>query len=143
MPAAFVESSCQMQDFADWLQGQLDAPNRRWSKSELARRSGVDTGTISNVLNGMRRAGPEVCRAFAAALGLPEAVVFYRAGLITQNPEDPTQELDPLALEILQLAAGRSDAEQEAILATVKALVENFDRGKREPTGGTGQPAKG
>lgn len=141
MPTANVELCCLMQAFPDWLQAQIDA--REWSKADFSRRSGIDPGTVSNVLNGMRKAGPEFCRAAAATLGMPEAVVFYRAGLITQDPEDPTQELDPLALEILQMVANRPDAEQAAIVATVRALVENFDRGKREQSGRTNSVAGG
>lgn len=136
--------SCHMEgDFATWLQAQLTS--RGWRPADLARETKLAESTVSRILSGTRGAGRDAVLAIASALKLPGTVVLYQAGFLERDPEDPTQELDPLALEILQLAAGRPDAEQAAILATVKALVENFDRGsgKREPTGGAGKPAKG
>lgn len=129
------------QSFASWLQGELD--RRGWSVSDLAREANTYPATISNVLNGNRGIGREVAAKIAHALKLADAVVLYQAGFLERDPQDPTQELDPLALEILQMVANRPDAEQQAILATVKALVENFDRGKSEPTGRTGAAATG
>jgi len=72
--------------FGDWLNAQLE--ERGWSQSELARRCNVTSVAISLVVNGERNPGPELCRAIAAALGLPEEKVFRLAGLLSQLPVD-------------------------------------------------------
>lgn len=59
-----------------------------WNQSELARAAGLDAGTISNLINEIRKPGADVCRAIAKALGVSQSEVFFAAGLITELPSD-------------------------------------------------------
>lgn len=126
LQAQNVELCFQMQAFHEWLQEQMD--ERGWSQSELHRQADIDTGTISNLLNQVRPAGPEICRKLAKAFGLPQPVVFFHAGLITEDPNDP-REVNAVTLDVMNLMENSSDAIQVAIRATVQAMVESFDRG--------------
>ncbi len=53
------------------LQDEREA--RGWSKSELARRAGLNHTTIGQIESGRFRPYPGQLRKLAAALGLPEA----------------------------------------------------------------------
>lgn len=133
------------ENFRDWIRrkrGEL-----KLTQADFATALGVSQTTISQWESGRNMPTLGNLSAIAKLAGLPLASITHFADKSGEAAaaEDPTQELDPLALEILQMVAGRPDVEQAAILATVKALVENFDRGsgKREPTGGTGKPTQG
>ena len=78
-----------MTDFAEWLEIQLS--ERNWRPAELARRTGLDTGYISNLLNRERNLGPRAGRAIAHALDLPEELVFREAGLLSPKNEEPPE----------------------------------------------------
>ena len=120
--------SCHMEgDFATWLQAQLTS--RGWRPADLARETKLAESTVSRILSGTRGAGRDAVLAIASALKLPGTVVLYQAGFLERDPEDPTQELDPLALEILQMvpeAAGdfemlaRLEAQRKALEARLR-----------------------
>jgi transcriptional regulator with XRE-family HTH domain len=82
--------------FRPWLLQELK--NRSWRPTDLARRAGLSTGSLSNMLNGNRRAGPDMCKAIAQALGEPPERVFRVAGLL---PPLPAAE-DELFYELLE-----------------------------------------
>lgn len=67
-------------NFSIWLEEQLEL--RGWRPSDLATAAGLSNATISRVLNGDRRAGPEVATAIAKALSLPPEFVFRQVGLL-------------------------------------------------------------
>jgi len=84
-----------MSRLTDYLNAQLD--DRGWSKSELARRAGVSSSQVIDVINERSNPGPEFCIAVARALGdhpedllrmgkylppLPPAVAEEREALI-------------------------------------------------------------
>lgn len=104
-------------EFTEWLEKELR--NRGWRPADLAHRARVNTGTISNILNGFRRAGPDVCLAIARALKVPPEEVFRRAGLLPPLPapvddatlkelEDIVKKLDPEERqEVLEYARWR------------------------------------
>lgn len=119
-----------MKGFSSWLQTEL--ANRQWSQSEFARRSQLSTGTISSLLSESRDAGPEIARKIAHALRVPERVVFFEAGLLT---EDPGGTIDPITLDLVSMLENRSETEKRIALETVKAVLESFDGGKRGRSG--------
>lgn len=106
----------EKRDFPAWLQRELD--KRGITPTEFSREAELEPSTVTRILNGERGAGRGAVAKIAHALKVADSVVLYQAGFLERDPEDPTQELDPLALEILQMVAGRPDAEQAAILAT-------------------------
>ena len=85
-----------MDKFIPWLLTELK--NRSWRPADLARRAGLSMGSLSNILNGNRRAGPDLCKAVAQALGEPPEKVFRLAGLL---PPLPAAE-DELLHELLE-----------------------------------------
>lgn len=119
-----------MKDFASWLEKQL--AERGLGKSEFAALAEIDTGTISNLMNDMRKPGPEICRKIARALKLPQAVVFYEAGISTEKPDFPA--FDAVALDILAMLENRTPTEKRAAKSALEALFEHLDRGNRGPT---------
>lgn len=64
----------------EWIEGQLR--QRDWRPADLARAAGVRDSTISRVLNGNAKAGPELCNAIAGALGVSPVEVFRIAELL-------------------------------------------------------------
>lgn len=64
----------------EWIEDQLR--QRDWRPADLARAAGVRDSTISRVLNGNAKAGPELCNAIAIALGEDPIDIFRIAGLL-------------------------------------------------------------
>lgn len=120
---------CQVerQSFPNWLQAQLD--KRKITPSELAAAAGVEPSTITRILNEERGVGKRVAKKIAKGLKLDAELVLFKAGITDRDPESPKEGLDPIALEILQMLENRSDAQKQAVKATVQALVDGFDRG--------------
>jgi transcriptional regulator with XRE-family HTH domain len=90
--------------------------------SDLARRAGVDNSVISNILNERRNVGPEVARAIAAALDLPEEAVFRQAGLL--SPEEVHEET-PTFLEMTWVFWHSTPEEREEMVRVARALYES------------------
>lgn len=67
-------------DFADWLQKELD--KRGWSQSDLATTARIHRQVISTYINRRRKKpDPEVLQAIARAFNLPPEFVFQKAFL--------------------------------------------------------------
>ena len=75
--------------FSVWLEGVLR--DQEMSQAELARKAGVTRSAINGILTGRRGPGPDLCKALAVALGIPEEIVFREAGLLTHKPETDEQ----------------------------------------------------
>ncbi len=105
-----------MSDFAEWLDLQLK--ERDWRPVELARRAGIDTGMVSNLLNRKRNAGPETCRAIAHALDLPEEEVFRKAGLLSPKPEEP-----PNLAQWVMIFLEADEEERDRMIEVAKTLL--------------------
>jgi transcriptional regulator with XRE-family HTH domain len=87
-----------MTTLVEYLEDEL--VNRSWRPADLARAANLPDATISHVLNGSRRAGPEVCNALARALDEPPEKIFRLAGLLP--PVAPAVEEEHEALTILR-----------------------------------------
>ena len=72
--------------------------SRSWRPADLARAAGVPQATISHILNGSRRAGPEVCNALARALGERPERIFRLAGLLPSLPPAVEEEREAVAI---------------------------------------------
>ena len=99
-------------DFSAWLEEQLSL--RGWRPVDLANAAGLPNPTITRVLNGERRAGPEVATSIAAALNLSPEFVFRRAGLL---PNSPATEPDLITQELVELLKHMKPAERREIVA--------------------------
>ncbi len=109
-----------MKDFSEWLEAQLKI--RELKPADLTYQTKIGTGTIYNVLNRTRKPGPDVCRAIANALNLPEETIFRRAGLLTSKP-GTNESVE----EVVYLFQQLSPEIQQFVLQALRAWVE---RGK-------------
>ena len=80
-----------MDKFKPWLLQELK--NRSWRRVDFARRAGLSMASLSDVLNGNYRAGPDMCKAIAQALGEPPEKVFRLAGLLPSLPAAEDEQL--------------------------------------------------
>ena len=87
-----------MATLVEYLEEELIS--RSWRPADLARAASLPDATISHVLNGSRRAGPEVCNALARALDEPPEKIFRLAGLLP--PVAPVVEDEREAVTILR-----------------------------------------
>jgi transcriptional regulator with XRE-family HTH domain len=85
-----------METLIEFLEAEL--VRRNWRPADLARAAGVPDATISHILNGSRRAGPEVCNALARALDEPPERVFRLAGLLPPLPPEVEEEQEAVRL---------------------------------------------
>jgi transcriptional regulator with XRE-family HTH domain len=85
-----------MTTLVDYLEEELH--RRSWRPADLARAAGVPDATISHILNGSRRAGPEVCNAIARALGEPPERIFRLAGLLPGLPAPVEEEREAVRI---------------------------------------------
>lgn len=109
-----------METFITWLNIELN--KRNWRLSDLARAANLDTGSVSRILSGTRRPGPEVCLAIARALQLPPETIFRQAGLLPPKPEEAMAEDQLLHLYRHLDARGQREA-----LSILKALKDAQD----------------
>lgn len=98
-------------EFSEWLEQQLSL--RNWRPADLARAAGLSNATITRILNGDRRAGPDMANAIALGLGLPPDLVFRRAGLL---PPQPGPERDPTLQELLEIMRNLSPDERREVV---------------------------
>ncbi|TKH46516.1 DNA-binding protein [Paenibacillus terrae] len=66
---------------------------RSLSMRKLSAATGIDTATISRIVNGKQRAKPEHLEAFAFHLDVPSAPLFQAAGYVASTP--PTHQNHP------------------------------------------------
>jgi transcriptional regulator with XRE-family HTH domain len=83
-----------MENLVNWISEELK--KRGWKPADLAHRAGLSTGSLSNVLSGNRKAGPDLCNAIARALGEPPEKVFRLAGLLPALPATEDEMLNDI-----------------------------------------------
>ena len=93
----FKKAKQMTNGFSEWLYQELE--KRGWQPIDLSRKSGVNSGNLSRILNGYRKAGPEYCLKIARALALPPELVFRKAGWL---PDEPIKE-DMTAKQLLEI----------------------------------------
>jgi hypothetical protein len=136
------------QEFAEWLQSQLD--ERNWKPADLAAAMGGKShaGTVSRILNEGRAGGgvgKQTAIRIATALKLPAELVLQKAGYPVGKSGFTEEGLDPISLDILEMVGPRSETERLAARAAIKALFESLDRGKNGSfdTSRDSKPSKG
>jgi transcriptional regulator with XRE-family HTH domain len=113
------------QGIPGWIKQQLQ--RRDWTAADLARRTGVGTGRISEWMSGHRRPNPASCIVLADAFGAdPDDVLViagYRAAPESFDPDDPRRQIISL-LRRVHLTPDRA--------RTLEAILETYletDRG--------------
>ena len=106
-----------MESFITWLEAELI--KRDWRLADLARKANLDTGSISRILSGIRKPGPEVCVAIARALNYPPEVLFRLAGLL---PPDPG--VDPEEKEVVHLFRQLGAEQRKLVLEAMRVWAK-------------------
>jgi transcriptional regulator with XRE-family HTH domain len=110
-------------DFADWLESELKA--RDWRQADLIKRSGINSGLLSQILSGQRKPGVETCRAIAKAFGLRDIQVLEIAGLATDQER---KKFSPIVEATAAMLNELSENDQEEIRAMVRVKWERKHR---------------
>jgi transcriptional regulator with XRE-family HTH domain len=122
----------RMTTLIEFLEAEL--ARRAWRPADLARAANVPDATISHILNGSRRAGPEVCSALARGLDEPPERIFRLAGLLPPLP--PAVEEEHEAVRILR---GLPSDLRAAAMRILRSLVPGASPtpvpGGPDPTG--------
>lgn len=100
-------------EFNLWLQTEMD--KRGWSQTDLAQRGGISRSSVSMLFSRDRPPGPDVCRAIAAAMRIPEELVFRKAGLLSSKAG-----IDETAERVLHLFAKLTPRGQDEVLEYVE-----------------------
>ncbi len=113
------------QGIPGWMRQELK--RRDWTAADLARRSGIGTGRISEWMSGHRRPSPASCNVLADAFGVDPDVVLAVAGYRTPpeplDPDDPRQRITSL-LRRVRLTPDRT--------RTIEAILETYLETDRE-----------
>ena len=107
-----------------WILDELD--KRDWTPAILSKKAEINPGSLSHILNGSRKPGPDVCTSIANALGVSPETVFRAAGLLPKLPPE-----DASFREILEAVRPMSVEEREEILEYV---LWKQQRKKSQPT---------
>jgi transcriptional regulator with XRE-family HTH domain len=101
-------------DFVNWLQEELK--NRGMNQSDLSRRSGISTGSISDVISGRRKAGREFATAVARGFDLPVETVFQEAGFLPKEKPKHSREIE----QIITIVENMPPDEQKELLSYIR-----------------------
>ncbi len=104
-------------DFANWLTGEINRLG--WSQSELARRAGLSSGLISQVLSG-QKPGERFCKGVARALGVPEDEVFRRAGILSFSVSDLKERS---LKEVMEWALKLNPEERKQLVTLARGII--------------------
>ena len=111
-------------DFVEWLEEEMKL--RGWSQAELARRSGIHTGHLSNVLSRERMPGLDFCVAIAKAFKISPLIPLKQAGLLD---EDVTE--DDVIDRLKRVLQGWTREERLRFLQMALLQDEMFERERR------------
>ena len=117
-------------DFANWLHSQLTIAG--WEQADLARRTGISKTQISNVLSGVRQAGPEFCIAVARAFGISREEVFQVRGWLLSSSAPVLQgEADPQLMAMVEVVRTLPLEQRQRIIyawdATLRAAGISYE----------------
>jgi transcriptional regulator with XRE-family HTH domain len=109
--------------FSDWLMKKLE--DMEWKQADLARRSGITKGAISNYING-RTPDKEALQKIAKAFKVPPETVFQIAGLL---PED--MAIDELTKEATYIFQRLNQTEKENVIRHLRLSLKIQEERKK------------
>ena len=107
--------------------------NNGWSIREFARRANVSSVAITNVLNGHRSAGPDLCLGLAKATRTPPETVFRMADILPARSSTTDQQKEQ---ELLSYFRALDSGSQRALMTLARALHEQraeYSADKKKP----------
>lgn len=108
----------------NWIEEQLRL--RDWRPADLARAAGVRDSTISRILNGNAKAGPELCSAMAEALDVSPVEVFRIAELLPASA-GMVSELTQNEAEMITLYRQLSPENRAYALHFLRGFVDQVE----------------
>ena len=120
-----------METLVEFLEAEL--VRRSWRQADLARAARVPDATIHHILNGSRRAGPEVCNALARALDEPPERIFRLAGLLPALPPEVEEEQ-----EAVRLMRGMTPDLRAVAIRMLRSLQPGVSARPSKPSPGMG-----
>ena len=118
--------------FLAWLDAELS--RRGWNDFQLSRHAGISHSALSRARRGALPSW-EVCGALAQALNVPAELVFRKAGLLPEGPDDPVSfEHWRFVLEQL------SEEDRDELLEIARLKLERQSQRRSRP--GLGQLAE-
>jgi transcriptional regulator with XRE-family HTH domain len=103
-------------ELTEWL--RQEAEERGWSFREMARRGGLSSGAISNVMTGNAPAGWDLCVGIARALEIPPEGVFRKAGLLPSLPPAVEEER-----EVVGIVRSLPDGVRQTVITMLRSLA--------------------
>jgi transcriptional regulator with XRE-family HTH domain len=108
-------------NFAAWLNSELN--KRGWNQNHLAKKAGLASGTISNIVNGSKGMGIDTAVALARALNISPQTVLEAAGLL---PPDP--EADPGFEEWTYMLSQLPERDRDELLQIARLKLERQEK---------------
>jgi len=94
-------------NFGTWLNDELN--DRDWNQNQLAKKAGLASGTISNIINGSKGIGSDTALAIAQALHIPPKIVFEAAGLLPKSNKPHRIQDEIIAYKTRELTDSQAD----------------------------------
>lgn len=108
--------------FVNWVQDVMREKNI--SQADIARTGYVRTAAVSMFFSYKTKSvGIDMCRAIAAATGIPLATVYEKAGLLP-----PSADLTPKKRQLLEMAENVDDDTLDDVIALLEAAVKRKQR---------------
>lgn len=104
------------EELTEWL--KREAEERGWSFREMARRGGLSSGAISNVMTGNAPAGWDLCVGIARALEVAPEIVFRKAGLLPSLPPAVEEER-----EVVGIVRSLPDGVRRTVITMLRSLA--------------------
>jgi transcriptional regulator with XRE-family HTH domain len=112
-----------------WILEELS--RRDWTPADLAKRADIHQATLSNILNGNRKAGPEICLAIAQALGEKPEKIFRMAGLLPPSHGD-MDDLSQDEVELIQAYRSLPTSHRQTAIDVVRGLADRLERRRKD-----------
>jgi transcriptional regulator with XRE-family HTH domain len=120
--------------FGQWLQKERET--RKWTQSELGRRSGKDRAVINKIESGGALPAVETFIALSDALKLSPITLFRKAGLIPAGDENVTNE------DWQYLIAQLSTEEQDEVRQIVEMKIDRRQKAEQSARAKIFKPKK-
>ncbi|MBS4214560.1 helix-turn-helix domain-containing protein [Neobacillus rhizophilus] len=102
---------------------------RSLSMRKLSELTGIDTATISRIINGKRKAQPEHLQKFADYLGVPISELFIAAGFAVEEKKEIQQSDITMSVESIQKLLEASNLiDSEFSIASVERQLANYEQ---------------
>ncbi|MEH7457841.1 helix-turn-helix domain-containing protein [Bacillus sp. JJ1127] len=98
------------------------------SMRKLSTLTGIDTATISMIINGKRKANPKHLQKFADCLGIPITDLFVAAGYSIETKQEKQSDIHVSIDNIQHLLESSQLYDQKFSIANVKQQLANYEQ---------------